>query len=381
MLARRLLPLSLGLAAAIVPVAFAAQAKAPGLPTTALYVAGTEGYVSFRIPALLVTAKGTVLAFAEGRKKSSNDDGDVDLVCRRSTDGGKSFGPLQRVYEEGGDEAVTIGNPCAVVDQPSGTIILTFCRNNRDVFVTRSLDDGRSWSRPEEITKQVKRPDWTWYATGPGIGIQLERGPHKGRLVIPCDHRVLGETIGSFAHVFYSDDHGKSWKLGGSSEYGTNECQVLERLDGSLLLNMRRAEDREGSDRSVAVSQDGGMTWSTPVFDKSLFTPRCQIGLVRAAPGKPQVVFTSPVHPSARWHLTARLSDDDGRTWSVARVIHPLRAAYSSLGVLPDGTLLCLYEGGKEHYKENILLARFDLAWVRGGGSNPTAERPALPEQ
>jgi sialidase-1 len=336
-----------------------------------LFVSKTGGYDTYRIPALAVTPKGTVLAFAEGRKTSSADFGDVDLVWRRSTDGGKTWSPMRLLHEEGGDAPITIGNPCVVTDRDTGAVLLLFCRNNRDVFITRSRDDGLSWSRPENITPQVKTdPEWTWYATGPGIGIQLERGPHRGRLVIPCDHRLRGDLIGSYAHVIYSDDHGKTWKAGGSAPYGSNECQVIERGDGTLYLSIRRAENNDGSDRAVSLSTDGGLTWSGLEYDKTLHTPRAQAGLLRFTPPgetKPIVLFTSPVHPRARWRLTARLSPDDGRTWPHARVIHILRAAYSSLGVLPDGTLLCLYEGGQEHYKENIRLARFSLDWVRAG--------------
>src|SRR5262249_43969158 len=136
---------------------------------TDLFVSGKEGYPTFRIPSLLVTPKGTLLAFCEGRKTGRDDHGDIDLVMKRSPDGGKTWGPLTLVHEEGGTAKITIGNPCPVVDRPSGVVWLTFTRNNDDVFVTTSRDDGKSWSKPEKITAQVKKPGWTWYATGPGV--------------------------------------------------------------------------------------------------------------------------------------------------------------------------------------------------------------------
>src|SRR5262249_8854591 len=145
---------------------------------------------------------------------SRADHGDIDLVLRRSTDRGRTWEPMRLVYEEGGTRAVTIGNPCPVVDRETGTIWLTFCRDNDDVFVTSSTDDGRSWLPPRRITPAVTRPDWGWYATGPGVGIQLRDGPHRGRLVIPCDHGVMnsGRRVMS-SHVVFSDDHGRTWTL------------------------------------------------------------------------------------------------------------------------------------------------------------------------
>src|SRR5262245_18636527 len=162
----------------------------PSSPTEQLlFAAGKDGYHTFRIPVLTVTPRGSVLAICEGRKNSTGDHGDVDLVFKRSTDGGATWGPVTLLYEEGGAAKITIGNPCVVTDD-HGTVWLLFTRENERVFVTSSSDDGKTWATPRDITARAKRPDWTWYATGPGNGIQLTRGPHKGRLVIPCDHRV-----------------------------------------------------------------------------------------------------------------------------------------------------------------------------------------------
>src|SRR5262245_16190531 len=124
---------------------------------------------------------------------------------------------MRLVYEEGGARAITIGNPCPVVDRETGAVWLTFCRDNDDVLVTSSTDDGRTWAVRRRNTERVKPAGWGWYATGPGVGIQLLRGPHRGRLIIPCDH---GETIHGrrvmHSHVIFSDDHGRTWDLGGT---------------------------------------------------------------------------------------------------------------------------------------------------------------------
>ena len=343
-----------------------------------LFVSGTHGYHTFRIPALIVTKKGTVLAFCEGRKSSRSDHGNIDLLMRRSTTNGLSWGKIRMLHEEGGDKKVTIGNPCPVIDQSTGVIWLTLCRNNVDVLVMHSKDDGVTWSKPVDITKSVKSPKWTWYATGPGVGIQLQRGKYKGRLVIPCDHgeKIKGRRV-MFSHVFYSDDHGKSWRHGSSLDRHTDECQVIERLDGTLLINMRnywgRAGGRpdRGSMRAVATSKDGGQTWSKLRFHPQLIEPVCQASLIQYP--KPiggasnPLIFANPASKNQRCKLTIRLSIDEGRSWGYSRLLHPTSSAYSCLTVLSDGTVACLFEGGrgKKGY-DRLILARFPVKWIMG---------------
>src|SRR5882724_1241891 len=203
----------------------------PGsLTQVEVFRSGEGGYHTYRIPALMTTKKGTLLAFCEGRRNSGSDSGDIDLLLKRSFDRGKTWTKTHVLADFGGD---TIGNPAPVVDQKSGAIVLLLTRNPgnivekqivdssveaaRTVWITRSRDDGASWTPPEEITASVKRPDWTWYATGPGNGIQLR----SGRLVIPCDHNSAGGV--RFSHVIYSDDRGATWKIGGIAEEKTNE--------------------------------------------------------------------------------------------------------------------------------------------------------------
>jgi sialidase-1 len=337
---------------------------------TDVFVSGTDGYHTYRIPAVIVTPKGTVLAFCEGRKTSRSDHGDLDLVLRRSSDRGKTWAPMQIVYEEGGDAKITIGNPCPVVDRDTGRIWLPFCRNNDKVLVTYSDDDGANWAKPTEITDSVKKPGWGWYATGPGVGIQLEGGKHRGRLVIPCDHsEQIDGKRGMFSHVFYSDDHGQTWKLGGSADRHTDECQVVELSDGTLMINMRNYWGRDGKQqdkdkmRAVAISRDGGATWGDLRFDPALIEPICQASFLRHSakgqPGDGRLLFSNPASPTTRHQLTVRLSSDEGKTWPVAKLLHEGPSAYSCLTVLPDGSVGCLYEGGEKHAYEKIIFARF----------------------
>ena len=348
---------------------------------TDVFVAGDGGYHTYRIPALITSKKGTLLAFCEGRKTGRSDHGDLDMLLRRSTDGGQTWRPVQLVYEEGGAKKTTIGNPCPVIDQKTGRICLPFCRNNDDVLVTYSDDDGLTWSAPKSITADVKKPDWGWYATGPGVGIQLTNGKHKGRLVIPCDHRETIDGRGvKLSHVFYSDDGGKSWKLGGSVERHTDECQVVELADGTLMINMRNYWGRDGKEqkkdkkRAVALSHDGGISWQSFRFDKTLIEPICQASFIRySVKGKTanvSLLFSNPASTSTRHRLTVRLSRDEGKTWPVSRLLHEGPSAYSCLTVLADGNVGCLYEAGKKNAYETIRFARFSLDWIDAGSQS-----------
>lgn len=349
--------------ALLIPAAPAEPVQIP------IFTAGEGGYHTYRIPSLLVTARGTVLAFCEGRKKGRSDTGDIDLLLRRSHDGGKTWGPVQIVWDDGDN---TCGNPCSVVDRATGTIWLLLTHNlgrdteakivdgtsqgSRTVWVSKSRDDGATWERPREITRDVKRPDWTWYATGPGVGIQTR----TGRLVIPCDNKVVGNKARQ-SHVIFSDDRGETWKVSDPIGPNCNESQVVELTDGTLLLNMRsyQANNR----RRVALSKDGGQTWSRPTEDAALIEPVCQASLIRS-PGKPgRLLFSNPAS-TKREQMTVKLSRDDGKTWPVARLLHKGPAAYSCLTMLPSGEVGILYERGSQSAYENITFARFGFGWL-----------------
>ncbi len=353
-----------------------------------LFRSGEEGYHTFRIPAVALAPGGTLLAFCEGRKKSIGDHGDIDVVLKRSTDGGRTWLPLQIVEQNGSDRA---GNPAPVVDRVHGVVYLAFTKQPADaslervseglaettVWLTKSTDDGAHWTEPVEITAQVKEASWTHYATGPGHGIQLA----SGRLLLPCDHRVgrywPDERHRSRSHVVFSDDYGATWQIGGILDEGTNECVAVELDPGTVYINSRNASKRDPDQdapapagpkhRCVAWSNDVGMSFSPVVEEKALIEPVCQASAIRLRGDEAHWVLFSNPAGSARRGMAIRVSRDGCRTWSAPKVLHPGPSAYSDLCELPDGSVVCLYERGDTHTYERLTLAHFDRDWlVRG---------------
>ena len=352
-----------------------AQAQdATGLQQVTVFAAGEQGYHTFRIPAITRTPKGDLLAFAEGRRNAAADAGDIDLVARRSADGGRTWSALQVIGDDGAD---TFGNPCVVVDRETGTIWLFVIRTtgsdkeeaiisgrSRSMprpWVVSSTDDGRTWSAPRDLTAALKRPDWTWYSLGPGIGIQTG----KGRLVVPGNHALAGSGVHR-SHLVYSDDHGRTWQLGAAAVDGTNESQVVELADGRLLHNMRNHPPKpDGNFRAIATSRDGGLTLSEVTHDRVLVEPPAQASVLAMAgdsPGRRWIVFANPAS-TRRERMTVRISDDDARSWRVSKVVHAGPAAYSCLVDL-GGDIGVLYERGESSAYETITFARLPRAWV-----------------
>jgi hypothetical protein len=349
-----------------------APASIPDGEPIALFKAGDAGYACFRIPAIVKTGQGTLLAFAEARKKGCSDTGDIDLVLRRSADQGKSWTPLQVIWDDGENVA---GNPAPVVDLETGTIWLLSTwnlgtdheshiidqtsRDTRRIFVLHSADDGNTWSEAKEITSSVKLPAWTWYATGPVHGIQLKNDPFKGRLVIPCDHIEAG-TKKYFSHVIYSDDHGATWTLGGTTpQHQVNECTIAELPDGKLMLNMRNY-DRKQKNRKISISADGGATWSDIRDDPSLIEPICQAALldISLKDNHQALAFINPSDSLSRRNLLLQISRDQGATWELLSTVHAGPAAYSDLVQVSTQELGCLYEAGEKSPYEAILFRK-----------------------
>jgi sialidase-1 len=357
------------------------------------YTSGTDGYSAFRIPAIVASRSGALLAFAEGRVGGLGDAGNIDLVLRRSTDGGCTWGPLQVVADSG---ANTSGNPAPVVTAGGRVVLLSTYNGgtateaaimrgevpadqSRRVFVQTSDDDGATWSAPREITADTKAADWRWYATGPVHGIRLARGPHRDRLVVPANHSIAppagSPDIGTEAryyggHTLYSDDGGETWTIGAVDDnpngyVNVNETTVAELPDGRLYLNTREHNGSGPGNRADAYSADGGVTLELPYRPQATLTgPVVQGSVLQLSwPGVP-LIFAGPADPAARAALTLGVSTDRGATWRAALPLSGLPAAYSDLVQLGP-TLGVLYETGDFGANERIAFRRIPIQDIR----------------
>lgn len=359
--------------------------QGPTEPIADVFSRGDGGYPHIRIPAIVTTKNGVLLAFAEGRQ--GGDHSENDIILRRSMDSGESWGRVQVISEMGGD---SLNDPCAVALK-NGRVLLLFQRypegyhtrkmahtemadlgyggpTNTQSFLTYSDDDGATWSEPEDVTRALRREDVVSLGS-PGIGIELEYGEHKGRIVWPL-YEVMPDGGGDrYWHncAAFSDDGGKTWHLGervpqGDVEGYANEAQIVELADGRILMNARGTTDKPC--RKVTVSTDGGETWQPMRFDCELTAPRC-MGSIIACPdptGGGQLVLVSlPNTTDSRSNGTIFVSKDGGRTWPVKRMIYPEYFGYSCLTILPDGRVGCLYEReGTAH----ISLGVYEVNWL-----------------
>lgn len=350
--------------------------------TTVPFRAGREGYASFRIPAVVLTNSGTLLAFCEGRVGSQEDFGNIDVVLKRSSDGGRTWGPLQVVAQNGTGLA---GNPAPVV-LDTGRILLVHVRNaaaatedairrgkvsaanGRRIWVTHSDDDGLTWSAAREITGQVKKANWRWYATTPGHAVQIS----TGRVVVPANHSLPptgtdNGTEGKYngGHCLLSDDLGQTWRIGYVDDntdgyVNVNETTAAELPDGRLYFNTRNDSPSPGT-RADAHSLDGGQSLVKPFRPQAgLVGPvvECSVLHLRT----PDVLlFSGPADPGFRALMTVRRSRDGGTTWQDAYTVDGLPAAYSDLVRVDDETVGLLYETGDFSAYETITFRRIPV--------------------
>lgn len=353
-----------------------------------LFHRGDSGYNVFFGPNLVRTGSGTILALAEARW-APDDPMSFAIVQRRSTDGGATWSEITTVAGIPPFTTDTISNASAVVDSTTGEIFVVYVKNWSLVFVTSSNDDGLSWSPPIEITSSVKVtsqgnpnpsvfPDtpWGWYVVGPGHGIQLQQGANAGRLVIAGDHRISEDrSTPSWSHVIYSDDHGRTWHLGGgvdqsvrSNRYA-NEATVVEQSDGGLYMSIRM---NNGSPfRGYSRSYDGGLTWSDVQMDERLTTFGVQASLLRVDANT--VLLSAPdSSDGTRRQMTIWISRDNMQTWVKTKAVYYSYAGYSDMTLSGPHTVLLAYNRGNAagNSAQSIGLARFDLEWLEDGQSD-----------
>ncbi|MFD3455554.1 exo-alpha-sialidase [Streptomyces sp. NPDC058691] len=368
-----------GAAAWQAPAGEAAAAVAGRCSTSVPFRSGNSGYHTFRIPAVLRIGKSTVLAFAEGRRNSADDEGDIDTVLRRSLDGGCTWQPM-RVIARGGGE--TFGNPTPVADPKTGRIVLLLCRtvgrltkaqlsgsskavyDARQVWELHSDSGGAKWSAPRQITQSVKPDNWRWYATGPGHAIALRNGPHAGRLLVPANHTaVVNGQVVHGAHSLYSDDHGRTWHIGFVEEIpggwiNLNETTMAELPDGRVYINSRDDGGFSNASRANAYSSDGGESVEGTFEPQEAIEGPVVQGSVLQLPGGP-LLYSGPSDPGARAAMEIRASDDDGTYWEPSLLMSSHPAAYSDLVDLGGGTVGLLYETGTSSPYETLTFARF----------------------
>lgn len=353
----------------LLPISFTILTKEKK-QTIPVFQQNKEGYACFRIPAIVESKSGTLLAFAEGRKNSCSDTGNIDLVLKRSTDGGKTWSPLITVWDAGEN---VCGNPAPLVDRETGRIILVSCWNlgedhekeiidqtskdSRHIYVLYSDDEGLTWSKPKDITASVKKKNWTWYATGPCHGIQLQTKKYKNRLVVAANHMVA-DTKAYHSQIIYSDDNGLTWQLGGVVvQPGGNESSIVELKNGDLLLNMRNYNRTVSSSRSYAISSDGGLHWSDMQYSPELIEPICQgstLNYLKQGKISNCILFSNPASLDKREKMTLKISENNGKTWPYAYLVYEGPSAYSDLVNFANGQIGLLYEYGIAHPYENI---------------------------
>ena len=348
-------------------------------PATSVFINGEDGYACYRIPAVIKAPNGDLLAFAEARKNSCSDFGDIDIVVKTSRDQGKTWSDVNVVVD---NHSLKAGNPAPVVDTqdpkfPKGRTFLLYNtaatsemdarkgQGVREVWLITSTDHGRTWDQPVNITTSVHKPlaasfnpaynfpeDWRTNALTPGHAFQFSSGKYKGRIFVAANHSV-GSKSGhnNFdnyrAHCFYSDDHGVTWRLGADVPIpGGNESTAAELEDGSVLQNIRNQNKEEGY-RIVAISSTGGESWDTAYVAKELPEPVCQGSMISFKfKGKHLVLFSNPSSQTKRERLTIRASMDNGKSWPVSFLVDPGPSAYSDLVYVRHGEIGLLYEKG-----------------------------------
>jgi sialidase-1 len=351
----------------MVSLARVTAADAPD--STDVFVERTSGYFAYRIPAIETTPDGALLAFAEARKYNLDDPGfgnqDIDLVYRRSTDGGKTWSPMKLIEDPG--ERWSAANPATVVDCTNGRIWLLYLRckpgrntdtarpgtDDSQVLARTSDDNGQTWSEPIDLTRASRDfadPKWRCSVVGPGGMIQDRRG----RLVAAM---WRFEPFGNFS--LYSDDHGKTWQRSGFVPGPGDESQIVELANGNLLMDIRQ---EAGSLRAFSTSPDGGKTWSAHRAGLPVTTVACAIErftLRSTGDDRDRIIWTGPKGPD-RQNLVMRISYDEGQSFPVERLIAPGYAAYSDLTILKDGTIGVLWERGATHGYQYITFTRIE---------------------
>ncbi|EIE98909.1 exo-alpha-sialidase [Saccharomonospora glauca] len=348
-----------------------------------------EGAHTYRIPALEKLPDGTLLAAYDRRNDGAGDlPGDIDVLVRRSEDGGRTWS--EPVVVAGGDTTVGSGDPSLIVDDETGRVHLFYATGNGfrnsgpgndnddpnliHLDYSYSDDGGRTWTE-RRLTEEVKDPSWYGIFASSGTGIQVKHGPFAGRLIQQYAFRKDDGSI--WAVSAYSDDHGETWRAGEPVGPLMDENKTVELADGRIMLNSRTAG---GDYRLVAYSTNGGVTYSSPIADDELVDPTNNAAIIRydenattSDPRSHWLMFSNTADPDQRRNLTVRMSCNDGESWPIAKTVESGAAGYSTLVELGNDSFGLLYERGAY---EHLTFVRFNAAWL--GADCPADGRNGL---
>ncbi len=340
--------------------------KVSGPEKVTVFEPQAGAYASMRIPALVLTKKGTLLAFCEGRISSASDWADMDLLMKRSTNKGINWSETKIIAAR--KDGRPISNATPIVDD-NGTIHLLYHRGYEQAFYTKSTDDGKTWTSPIDITSVFEKfkPAYNWQvlAPGPGHAIQLK----NGRLVVPVWLADPDKLLPHKSHrpsciaTIYSDDHGQTWQNGeiiaiNNPDFkNPSETVAVELEDGRVMLNIRN--ETAVRRRAISYSANGATNWTKPVFDDELYEPICMASLIklprRNIDKQTTLLFINPDNPgdpkALRKNLTAKISRDSGESWTIKKILDPGFAGYSDVAASLKGEVYCLYEANEVNDK------------------------------
>lgn len=328
--------------------------------------ASQEGVACYRIPAIITAPNGDLIASIDERVPGCGDlkfSKDINIVQRRSTDNGKTWSAIETVVNLPFGQSAS--DPSMIVDNITGEIILFYnymdLDKAKDVYylhVTKSADNGKTWSTPEDITSQIAKPSWgkDFKFITSGRGIQTR----DGKLL----HCMV--NLQSGMHLFGSDDHGITWNLYDTAIEPADESKVIELNDGTWMVNAR-VNNKAGM-RYVHTSKDEGKTWETTP-EPALVDPGCNASIIRYTSSKDgydkdRLLFANANSANGRTNMTVKISYDEGKTWSEGKTIYAGSSAYSEMTVLPNGDIGLFFE--KDNYTENIFTS-FSLEWLTDG--------------
>ena len=349
----------------------------------AVRTGGDDGVAAYRIPGLVTTHSGSLIAVYDIRHASARDlQGDIVIGISRSTDGGLTWEPMMvamSMGEYGGLSRAEngVGDPCILLDETTGDLMVFAAwvhgkggktawwsagdgfepADTPQLLMVRSSDEGRTWSKPVNLTRQVKRPQWLFTFQAPGRGITMA----DGTLVVPFQHQEPDRT--PEAGIMFSHDHGRTWQVSASAKTNTTESQVAEVAPGRLLLSIR---DNRGTGRAMYETRDMGKTWTPHVADGQLPDPVCMASLLHVPAsenslGRDILLFANPADQKDRCNMTLRISYDGGVTWPGSVLLDEGESwGYSCLTMIDPATVGILYESSQAHITfQAIPLANF----------------------